>query len=106
MPGHAAARAARRAGPLAPRAAGRPGIRRPRPSSGSDLKHVIIRTHVRARWEDYLIRTYVHMAMPRVPAAGGGGDACRRSSQRDAGGPGGDGIAWDVVHLGRSTWSQ
>src|SRR5215470_13465258 len=71
MPGHAAARAARRAGPLAPRAAGRPGIRRLRPSSGSDLKHVIIRTHVRARWEDYLIRTYVHMAMPRVPGRRG-----------------------------------
>src|SRR5215471_4266204 len=106
MPGHAAACGPRGTGPLPPGAAAEPSALGLRPSSGSDLKHAIIRTHVRARCEDYLIRTYVHMVMPRVPGIKGRGDAGRWSSHRDGGGPGGDGIAWDIVHPGRSTWSQ
>src|SRR5262245_54154513 len=65
MPGHAAAADARTTGPLAPGALSQPRILG-LTSSGSDLKHVIIRTHVRACCEDSWIRTYVLMTMARA----------------------------------------
>src|SRR5215471_6808734 len=99
MPGPAAASGARRTGPLAPGAFGQPRILG-LTSSGSDLKHVIIRTHVRARCEDYWIRTYVPMTIARFPRRGRPG---RRALELPAGRRRA-GRRWDSVER-RPSWS-